>query len=624
MTNHINVIWGTHPTKIIRISKYFLLLPLLLSLVSHAADPSDYYYPPTTVGDTTWNTESAASLGWDAIALAAAVTYADQQDSTALVILHKGNIVSENYWDGWDLHTKSRIQSAHKTMGGFLFGVAQQEGLVTREDFVSSYLNNWSTATAPQEAVLTIAHLQTMISGMSEQIFLGLINYDVAPDTQWSYNTTAYHLMGDIIGLQNPDGDYDQFVQSRLYDLIGMNDSVPFNGVIAKTSENSARDMARFGLMMLGNGTWDGVDIIQDKTYLAEMTVASQSFNEAYGNLTWLNGGSVYVLPGDITAAAGELIPEAPADLYAALGAGDKKIYVVPSLDLVVVRHGPAAPDGGGFGPSGFDNTLWQMLCLAMNDCLPSNAVPPGDVTAFSSAAGDTEINLTWDNPLDADFAGVRIRRATGSAPAGPNDGVLVYEAAGTAFTDSGLTNGTTYFYSAFAYDAQPNYADGVSTSTTPATVGGSCTDWTEDFALAFGTIVDNGATAWSIDDSDLTMTGSGDFFEVRNNEFRARDIDGVGIWSSEIIETGGADFVVSVTIRESGRMESTDYIQLSYLLNGAPEVVFANISNDFGSAGITINTPTLMADTVQIIVRASNNGGTEMHRWDQVSVDCL
>lgn len=603
-------------------AKHVLLFLLLLSFNSYAADPSDYYYPPTTAGDDTWVTESAATLGWDVTALADAIAYANQQNSTALVILHKGKIVSENYWDGWDLHTQSRIQSAHKTLGGFVFGIAQEEGLVTQDDFVSSYLNDWSTATAMQEGLVSIRHLQTMTSGMSERIFLGLVDYDTAPDSKWSYNTTAYHLMGDIIELQNPDGDYDQFVQSRLYDPIGMHNSVPFNGFIAKTSENSARDMARFGLMMLGNGTWDGVNIIQDKVYLAQMTTPSQTFNEAYGNLTWLNGGSVYVLPGDDTVFVGELIPEAPADLYAALGAGDKKIYVVPSLDLVVVRHGPAAPDGGGFGPSGFDNTLWQNLCLAMNNCLPPDEVPLGDVTAFASVPGDTNISLTWDNPLDPDFAGVRIRRATGSAPVGPNDGVQVYEAAGTSFTDTELVNGTTYFYSAFAYDVQPNYAGGVNTVATPATGGGNCTDWTEDFSLPFGTTVDNGSTAWSIDDSDLTMVSTGDFFEVRKGEFRARDIDGIGIWSSEIIDTGGQDFVVSVDIRESGQLESTDYIQLSYRLNGASEVLFGNISNDFRGS-LTISTGTLTGQTVQVIVRAHNNGGSEMHLWDLVSVDC-
>ena len=57
---------------------------------------------------------------------------------------------------------------------------------------------------------------------------------------------------------------------------------------------------------------------------------------------------------------AGPLIPAAPADLVAALGALDRKLYVVPSLKLVVVRMGAATPDRG------FDQQLWLRLMKAI------------------------------------------------------------------------------------------------------------------------------------------------------------------------------------------------------------------------------------------------------------------
>jgi len=609
-----------------RQNRVAVTLSIMLSLSvleCSAADPSTYYYPPITTGNDTWQSVSASSLGWNTSALNDAITYAEQQDSTAFIILHKGRIVSENYWDGWNLHTIGKIHSVHKTMAGLAFGIAQDENLVTRDDFVSSYLTGWSNATAAQEALVKIRHLQTMTSGMSDVLYPPAINYETMPDTEWRYNTIAYRLIRDIIGMQNPYGDYDQFVQSRVYDQIGMNDSVPFIGLIAQTSENSARDMARFGLMMLGNGTWDGADIIQDKAYLAEMSVPSQSFNESYGNLTWLNGQNNYLVPGDPTVYSGELIPDAPADLFAALGSGDKKIYIVPSLDVVVVRHGPATPVGGGFGPSGFDNALWAKLCLAMNDCIPGDNTPPDEVSNFVAVAGDTEVALSWFNPTDPDFAGVKIRRSTGGAPAGPNDGAAVYEAAGTSFTDTGLTNGVTYFYSAFTFDNEPNYSSGASTSGTPQSSGGSCSDWTESFSLADGTTVDTGSTAWSIDDSGLTIVNWNDYFEVRNSEFNARDIDGEGVWMSEVIDTGGSSFSASVLIRETGWHENSDYISLRYRINGGPELEFAYRQGNFGSAGITESTGVLSGDNVQIIVRTKNNGISELHYWDNVAVTC-
>jgi len=335
----------------------------LIAPLGYGSDPSTYYYPPTAVGNDTWDTVSAAALGWDQALLADAITYAENQDSAALIILHKGKIVSESYWQGWGLHTDDIIRSAHKTVSSVVFGIMQDQGLVNRNDYVSSYLTNWSRATAAQEAVVKISHLQTMSSGMGERLLLGRIIYLGDPDTMWEYNTLAYRKMNEIIELQSPQGDYHQYAKANLYDPIGMND-VQSDGT--NSSSQSARDMARFGLMMLANGSWDGVDIITDKSYLSTMITPSQSFNESYGSMTWLNGQNSYMAPKDATVYPGPLFPNAPADLYAALGKDDKKIYVIPSMDVVVVRHGPVAPDGGGLAGNTFDNNLWQKLCSAM------------------------------------------------------------------------------------------------------------------------------------------------------------------------------------------------------------------------------------------------------------------
>lgn len=344
-----------------------LLLALLFAGAAAAqSDPATYYYPPTTPGDDTWQTVSAAGLGWDEDAFADAVAYAAAQDSTALIVLHKGSIVAESYWNGWNLHTTGIIHSAHKTISAALFGIMQDQGLAHRDDFVTSHLGaDWAgnQVSAAQEAAVRIRHLQTHTSGLGEQILLGRITYLGAPDTLWEYNTLAYRKMNEIIEARSPQGDYHAYASANLYDPIGMNDAGDDG---THSSSQSARDMARFGLMMLANGSWAGVDIIDDKSYVDLMVNTSQPFNESYGALTWLNGKSSYLAPKDPTVHPGALFPAGPADLYAALGKDDKKIYVVPSLDLVVVRHGPVAPDGGGLAGSAFDNELWERLCLAM------------------------------------------------------------------------------------------------------------------------------------------------------------------------------------------------------------------------------------------------------------------
>ncbi len=74
---------------------------------------------------------------------------------------------------------------------------------------------------------------------------------------------------------------------------------------------------------------------------------SSQSINEAYGYLWWLNGQESFRLPRDRVSQPGALIPSAPTDLAAALGKDDQKLYVSRELDLVVARTRREGDPGG-------------------------------------------------------------------------------------------------------------------------------------------------------------------------------------------------------------------------------------------------------------------------------------
>ena len=91
------------------------------------------------------------------------------------------------------------------------------------------------------------------------------------------------------------------------------------------------------------------------------MIHSSQSFNPSYGYLWWLNGQDSYMAPQRQYIFPQELFPDAPADLFAALGKNDQKIYIVPSRNMVVVRVGNAAYTSV-LAFSDFDNQLWSYL----------------------------------------------------------------------------------------------------------------------------------------------------------------------------------------------------------------------------------------------------------------------
>jgi CubicO group peptidase (beta-lactamase class C family) len=124
--------------------------------------------------------------------------------------------------------------------------------------------------------------------------------------------------------------------------------------------------MARFGLLNLNRGTWDTTPILEDQTFFTEATTSSQDLNPSYGYLYWLNGKTNYKIPGSEELYQGKLIPNAPDDLFAGLGAFDQKLYVVPSQGLVIVRLGDSA-DADELGPTTFDNNLWEKLNALIN-----------------------------------------------------------------------------------------------------------------------------------------------------------------------------------------------------------------------------------------------------------------
>jgi len=82
----------------------------------------------------------------------------------------------------------------------------------------------------------------------------------------------------------------------------------------------------------------------------------------------------------------------------------------------------------------------------------------PANVSAFTATAGNTQVSLAWTNP-GSDFSGVTILRKTGSYPTGVTDGIVVYEGSSTSYVNTGLTNGTAYYFRAFAHDVLLNYA---------------------------------------------------------------------------------------------------------------------------------------------------------------------
>jgi CubicO group peptidase (beta-lactamase class C family) len=330
-----------------------------------ASSSDSLYFPP--VGSDAWETRSATALGWDTQKLQEAIDYAGSVKTYGLIILYKGRIVTEQYWNGWNRDTKYPINSAGKSVTALLTGIAKTEGLLNLSDPTSRFLGTgWTSMPLAKENLVTIRHQLTMTTGLDDGVpddnclTPSCLVYKFDAGTRWAYHNAPYRLLQDVLA-QASGTTFNQYTRTRLSERIGMKNWTWFNYVLYLNT----RDMARFGLLTQAKGKWNGQAVLNDSAYFHAMTHTSQDMNKAYGYLWWLNGSSSFMIPTLQTVFAGPMAPDAPADMLMALGKDDKKIYVVPSLDLVVVRHGDDAGTSTA-GPSAFDNVFWGKLKLAI------------------------------------------------------------------------------------------------------------------------------------------------------------------------------------------------------------------------------------------------------------------
>lgn len=316
------------------------------------------YFPPAA-GD--WEVTTAAAAGWDAPALDRALAFAGSRASTGVVILHRGRLLAERYWHGADAGRGRDVASVQKSVLSLLAGVVARDGRLGLDDRVSRWLGRgWSAADPLREARVTVRHLLTMTSGLDDQLAVV-----APPGTRWYYNTVAYGRLAGV--LEAAAGEpVPQLARRLLFAPVGIgsDDWVPRprpDGTAPLGLVLTPRDLARFGLLTLAGGRWDRRPVV-DRRHVAAATSTSQPLNLSYGLLWWLNGRASHLVPGsDPQVVEGPLVPNAPADLVAALGKDDQKVYVVPSLDLVVVRQGRRAGPPR-LAPSGFDNQWWALL----------------------------------------------------------------------------------------------------------------------------------------------------------------------------------------------------------------------------------------------------------------------
>lgn len=323
---------------IILISAIFILQPL---------NAQSLYFPPLT--GSTWDTISPKTLGYCQTNIDRLYDFLEANNTRAFIILKNGKIVLEKYFGTHTQLTPWQWASAGKTITSFMVGMAQQEGFLSLDDTTSTYLGKgWTDCTPKQEEKITIKHQLSMNSGLDDKVLDHFCTIDTCliykadAGDRWAYHNGPYTLLDRVI--EKATGQtLNNYTTQKLKTPIGMTGSfipVGYNNVYFST----ARSMARFGLLMLNKGKWGENQIMADSIYFKQMVSPSQSLNKSYGYLWWLNGKQSYMLPTSQTVFPGYLNPNAPAEMFVAMGKDGQFLNVIPGQQMVMVRMGEA-PD---------------------------------------------------------------------------------------------------------------------------------------------------------------------------------------------------------------------------------------------------------------------------------------
>lgn len=325
------------------------------------AQEPDYW--PTSL----WKTSSPEDQGMSAQKLREMEAHIDDNDLNyyidSILVIRNGYLVYESYPShSYDENDRHHIYSCTKVFTSALIGIAIEEGLIgSIDDHVLDYFpeKNFDNMDSRKQSI-TIRQLLTMTSGIE---WTDQINYyemartsdwvqyildqpmEHQPGSVWNYNTGCSHLLSAMLDRLTPSGT-SNYLETKLFDPLNITNyswlvdgqGIPIGGTLLYLTP---RDMAKFGILYLNNGSWNGSQLVPSE-WITESTTSfmnvefDQGHGSGYGYQWWIYDW---------------------LNAYTARGSYEQYITVVPDLNMVVIATG---------------NSDFQFIHLLVDYILPS------------------------------------------------------------------------------------------------------------------------------------------------------------------------------------------------------------------------------------------------------------
>lgn len=271
---------------------------------------------------------------------------AKNKRTRSVLVIYKDKIIAEKYDTGFDKNSKILGWSMTKSITATLFGILQKQGKLyinkpapivewandEREKITINDLLHMNSGLEWEEDYTKICDATKMLFQAEDMSQAQLIKpAQFKPNTHWNYSSGTTNLLSGILRKQfKTYQDYLDFWYSALIDKIGMHSmlvetDMAGNYVGSSYSWATTRDWAKFGLLYLHKGNWNGEQLFDENwaKYVATPTNGSKG---DYGAHFWLNAGGKF--------------PDVPREMFYCSGYQGQMIAIFPTKDLVIVRMG--------------------------------------------------------------------------------------------------------------------------------------------------------------------------------------------------------------------------------------------------------------------------------------------
>jgi CubicO group peptidase (beta-lactamase class C family) len=280
----------------------------------------------------------------------------------AVVVVYKGQIIAERYGKGFDKHTVNLGWSMSKSLTSAMIGILVKEGKLSVD--APAPIPEWQGTDKEKITLKNILQQATGLDFTENYAFPSTVTNmlfskgDMAgyvaslplanvPGSEFYYSSGNTNLLQKIIRHTVGENGYAAFPYQSLFHRINaysflMEPDASGTYIGSSYSYGTARDFARFGLLYLNNGRWNGEQILPEDWVQQTIQPVVTTEKNRYGFQFWLNS---YTEQGRKM----KVFPDAPDDLFYPSGYGGQHVYIMPSKDLIVVRMGLFEIDQNSF-----------------------------------------------------------------------------------------------------------------------------------------------------------------------------------------------------------------------------------------------------------------------------------